>query len=75
MSSRVLADPGKQTTPEVCDIIDVSAILKCSPRHIDRLVEDQKFPAPFRVGKLRRWSRQTVLAWMENGGTDAGSSR
>jgi excisionase family DNA binding protein len=75
MSPRAVADAGKQTTPEVCDIIDVSSLLKCSPRHVDRLVEEQKFPAPFRVGKLRRWRRQTVLAWMENGGSIAGVPR
>lgn len=48
-------------------IADVSRLLNCSRRHVYRLVQDQRMPAPVKVGRLNRWSRQTVERWICDG--------
>lgn len=48
-------------------IADVARLLNCSRRHVYRLVEDQRMPAPVKVGRLNRWSRQSVERWISDG--------
>ena len=45
----------------------VATILGCSPRHVARLVDSGAMPAPLRLGKLVRWRRGEIDAWIAEG--------
>jgi len=52
--------------PLLLDVAAVAQLLTVSTRHVWRLVDRGEFPKPLSVGaKLKRWSRATVLAWIE----------
>ena len=50
--------------PALLDVKGVAALLGCSARHIYRLSDGGKMPAPVRLGALVRWRRR--------GGPDTG---
>jgi len=52
----------------VWTVQDVASELKCSARHIRKLVSDDRIPY-FKVGKLVRFSPQRISDWLRNGGT------
>jgi len=62
---------GGERTPReqslLIDVHGVAAMLKCSPRHIWRLADAGKMPGPYKIGALRRWSRQAISDWIEGG--------
>ena len=41
---------------DILDIVDLSGILKCSERHVYRLIDRGLVPAPTKLGDLNRWS-------------------
>jgi predicted DNA-binding transcriptional regulator AlpA len=45
----------------------LAALLKCSPRHVDRMRKGQLIPQPVKLGTLPRWSRQEIDAWIAGG--------
>lgn len=47
------------TTKEVIDEI------KVSPRTLDRWLAASEFPAPFRIGRARRWFADDVHAYLK----------
>jgi len=49
------------------DVGGVAALLDCSPRHVYRLSDSGRMPAPVRLGALVRWSRRAVLDWIAAG--------
>jgi excisionase family DNA binding protein len=49
------------------DVQAVAALLNCSPRHVYRLSDGGKMPAPIRLGSLVRWPRQSLDAWLADG--------
>src|SRR4051812_542599 len=49
------------------DVRAVAQLLGCSTRHVYRLADDGRMPAPVRVGALVRWQRQTILEWVASG--------
>ena len=49
------------------NVHDVAALLKCSPRHVWRLVEAGKIPRPYKVGALCRWDRAAIQQWVRDG--------
>ena len=53
--------------PALLDVRAVARILNCSTRHVHRLRETGRMPAPVRVGVLVRWSRQTIQDWIAGG--------
>lgn len=55
------------STPELLSVRAVGEMLGCSPRHILRLAEAGRMPAPVRLGHLVRWRRAEVLQWLEGG--------
>ncbi|MFU7558207.1 helix-turn-helix transcriptional regulator [Stieleria sp. JC731] len=61
---RDLSDGNGQS---LLSIEDVAAELKCSPRHVQRLAESQRMPAPLKLGTLVRWSRSSIQSWIANG--------
>ncbi len=60
------------TTPDaepavLLEIAEVSALLRCSNRHVNRLAERGLMPPPIRLGALVRWNREKVETWISNG--------
>ena len=39
---------------------DVATLLRCSRRHVYRLVDAGRMPAPVKLGALIRWSRASI---------------
>ncbi len=52
----------------VWDVEDVARELKCSPRHIRRLVAEGSIPFS-KVGRLLRFHPTRVREWFSKGGT------
>ena len=52
---------------ELLDVGEVAKFLKCSPRHVFRMSEQEKMPPPVRLGALVRWSRSALLVWISAG--------
>jgi len=51
-------------------LLDVRAIAKvfgCSARHVTRLAESGRMPAPLRLGVLVRWDRNAIQQWIADG--------
>ena len=54
-------------------IDDVAELLRCSTRHVRRLSDSGKMPAPVRLGTLLRWRDQTgdpysgIRDWLADG--------
>jgi excisionase family DNA binding protein len=46
---------------------DVRAIIGCSRRHIYSLIDAGRMPAPIRLGRLIRWDRASLAAWIADG--------
>ena len=44
---------------------DLAQHLRVSQRQIDALTASGGLPPPFLVGQSRRWSRQTIIDWIE----------
>jgi excisionase family DNA binding protein len=49
------------------DVRAVARILACSTRHVYRLSDAGRMPAPLRLGSLVRWPRQSIEAWIAGG--------
>jgi excisionase family DNA binding protein len=43
---------------------DLAALLQCSERHVWRLSDQNKIPGKIRLGRLVRFSRPQVDAWL-----------
>jgi excisionase family DNA binding protein len=62
-----ITTPPPLAAKQLLDVRQVSEMLGCSPRHIFRLADAGKMPAPVRVGCLVRWSRTVIDSWIESG--------
>jgi excisionase family DNA binding protein len=49
------------------DVQEVARMCSCSTRHIWRLADAGKMPAPIRLGALVRWNRQVIEQWIAAG--------
>jgi excisionase family DNA binding protein len=49
------------------DVEDLAALLDCSERHVYRMAETGKMPAPIRLGALVRWNQAVISAWIAAG--------
>jgi len=52
----------------VWTVEDVAKELKCSPRHVRKLVSDDRIPFS-KVGRLVRFSPMRLSEWLRKGGT------
>jgi len=60
--------PHSPVNAELLDVRAVAALLGgCSVRHIYRLSDAGKLPAPVRLGSLVRWRRSDLDAWIGEG--------
>ncbi len=52
---------------QMYDVKDLAKLLRCSERHIYRMVADDNIPAPVKLGQLNRWPVATIEAWIAAG--------
>lgn len=53
--------------PALVDVQSVASMLGCSTRHVYRLSDAGRMPAPVRLGSLVRWRKVDVETWIEGG--------
>jgi excisionase family DNA binding protein len=53
--------------PALLDVSAVARLLGCSVRHVYRLADSGRMPAPVRLGWLVRWPRQAIERWIDAG--------
>jgi excisionase family DNA binding protein len=49
------------------DVRAVAVLLGCSTRHVYRLTDAERMPAPVRLGALIRWRRAEIEEWIAAG--------
>jgi excisionase family DNA binding protein len=49
------------------DVQAVAEMLGCSERHVYRLSDAGRMPAPVKLGALVRWNRAVVESWIDQG--------
>jgi excisionase family DNA binding protein len=49
------------------DVRAVARLLDCSARHVYRLADAGRMPAPVQIGRLVRWQRAAVESWIAAG--------
>jgi excisionase family DNA binding protein len=49
------------------DVKAVAHLLDCSTRHVYRLADGGRMPAPLKVGSLVRWRRHDLDEWLAGG--------
>ena len=52
---------------QLLDVDAVAALLGCSPRHVYRLSDSGRMPAPVKLGSLVRWSAAGIRDWVDAG--------
>lgn len=45
----------------------IADLLRCSTKHVDRMAKDGRMPPPVKLGRLCRWPRMTIEAWLADG--------
>jgi excisionase family DNA binding protein len=56
--------PESPPVVEMHDARDVATLLACSVRHVHRLHDAGDMPRATRLGRLLRWRRAELLAWI-----------
>jgi excisionase family DNA binding protein len=59
--------PADTPAAALLDVRAVAALLQCSPRHVYRLADTGRMPAPVRLGALVRWRRAELTDWLAAG--------
>jgi excisionase family DNA binding protein len=52
---------------KLLDVQAVAELLGCSQRHVYRLSDAGKMPAPVKLGSLVRWSATAIREWIDQG--------
>jgi excisionase family DNA binding protein len=52
---------------QLLDVQAVAEMLGCSTRHVYRLSDSGRMPAPVKLGALRRWSFVAIREWIDGG--------
>ena len=52
---------------QLLDVQSVGELLGCSPRHVYRLSDAGRMPAPVKLGSLVRWSAASIREWIDQG--------
>ena len=45
---------------------EVAALLTVSKSTISRLIAAKKFATPYKIGKVHRWKRSQIIAWLDS---------
>jgi excisionase family DNA binding protein len=73
--STATSPPAPAALPALLDVRAVARLLDCSPRHVYRLADAGRMPAPLHVGALVRWRAGDIDAWIRDGCPSRGGSR
>jgi len=68
------ADDLGHLPPELLALQDVARVTQLSPRHVLRMVAAGQMPAPLRIGRCARWSRDSIRHWITSGCPKASTS-
>jgi excisionase family DNA binding protein len=69
-------EPRPVVTAELLDVRAVAALLGgCSTRHVYRLADAGRMPAPVKLGSLCRWRRAELIGWLNSGCPSVRSAR
>jgi excisionase family DNA binding protein len=60
-------DPASPPDRRSGDIKDVAKLLKCSEKHVQRMVKKGDIPPGFKLGRLRRWNLSEIEAFIASG--------
>jgi excisionase family DNA binding protein len=52
---------------KLLDVQAVAEMLGCSARHVYRLSDAGRMPAPVKLGSLVRWSASSIREWIDQG--------
>lgn len=52
---------------KLLDVQAVAELLNCSARHVYRLTDAGRMPAPVKLGALVRWNRSAIESWINEG--------
>ena len=63
----VLSSPPADAPAALLDVRAVAAELGCSQRHVYRLADAGRMPAPVKLGALVRWRRAELSEWIADG--------
>lgn len=58
---------GTSSPGALMTVVDVASMLRCSIRHVHRLKDSGRMPAPMRLGGLVRWNQTTIAQWVGEG--------
>ena len=53
-----------ESPAKLLDVQAVAELLDCSTRHVYRLADAGRMPAPIKLGSLVRWSRSAIDEWV-----------
>ncbi len=67
MNTAVTIAPTESPAQLLCDVDTVGAMLNCSARHVRRLADAGRMPAPVKLGSLVRWNRTAIDEWIAGG--------
>jgi predicted DNA-binding transcriptional regulator AlpA len=65
--SATLVSPADATGRKLGDVNAVATKCDCSPRHVYRLADSGRMPAPLRLGALVRWDLDEIDRWIAAG--------
>ena len=60
----------ESATPLLLDAAALAKELGCSKRHVERLASSRALPTPVRLGRSVRWSRASIVRWIDSGCPD-----
>lgn len=52
---------------ELLNVKAVSELMSCSERTVHRLSDSGGMPAPLKIGRMIRWSRCSLMEWIQGG--------
>ncbi len=52
---------------KLLDVRAVAKMLGCSQRHVYRLADAERMPAPIKIGSLVQWSAAELGEWIDEG--------
>jgi excisionase family DNA binding protein len=61
------ADSTPSESALLVDALGAARLLCCSRRHVEDMNREGLLPVPVRLGRLLRWSRSELAAWIEAG--------
>lgn len=67
MESEGGAAVAREGQPLLLSVRQVAGLVGCGPQHIRRLSDVGRMPRPMKVGRLVRWRRAEIKAWIADG--------